>query len=149
MLVNNSKFRKTSFRSNRTLLQATRWCILEQKPLANKSKVQTGLISPKFILAPSFNIFNKYYEHLLVLSNRNSVVDKTDPVECSWDGHFSQVFGTRSPFRMVSWFSTNRLSSFWHWSRLMINSELLCVLMHLRIVSWGRKFLLKRHQPFW
>ena len=74
---------------------------------------QICLISPKFILAPSFNIFNKYYEHLLVLSNRDSAVDKIDPMECSFHEHSSQVFGTRGSFMMGSWFSTGRLRSLW------------------------------------
>lgn len=59
---------------------------------------QKHLISPKFILAPSFNMFSKYYEHLLVLSNRDSAVDEIDSMECSRNGHSSQVFGTMAPY---------------------------------------------------
>ena len=45
--------------------------------------IQKCPVNPKFVLAHSFNILNKYYEHLFVLScvlsNRDSVLDKTDP----------------------------------------------------------------------
>lgn len=45
--------------------------------------IQKCPVTPKFVLAHSFNIFNKYYEHLFVLScvlsNRDSVLDKRDP----------------------------------------------------------------------